>query len=299
MPADADGELRELLTRAGLGLHADALCGLARSSVRLHGEPGEPPGEGPGGSRLGGRPDLPQGFSWPEYDGAPHAFVAQIDLAEIHAFDADGILPARGLLSFFYDSQQSVWGFDPRETGASAVHYFPDSGELAPTAPPAGGEDPILAALGLREDTRSSPFPAVRLRPASERTYAPADSSEVDALGLTRDERLSYEEISAEAEEDPPIHRLLGHPEVIQGDMQLECQLVTNGRYCGDASGYTGDEAERLRPGAADWRLLLQIDSDDDAGMMWGDVGRIYFWMHRDALAQRRWDEAHLILQCG
>jgi hypothetical protein len=29
--------------------------------------------------------------------------------------------------------------------------------------------------------------------------------------------------------------------------------------------------------------LLLQVDSDDDAGMMWGD-GRIYYWIRRENL---------------
>jgi uncharacterized protein YwqG len=80
--------------------------------------------------------------------------------------------------------------------------------------------------------------------------------------------------------------------------MQLECQLVAHGLYCGDASGYEDPRAQALEPGATDWRLLLQIDSEEDAGMMWGDSGRIYYWMTRDALAGRRWDEAHMILQC-
>lgn len=51
--------------------------------------------------------------------------------------------------------------------------------------------------------------------------------------------------------------------------MELECQLVSNGIYCGDPSGYAGPEAARLKPGARDWSLLLQLDTDDDRGMMW------------------------------
>jgi uncharacterized protein YwqG len=81
--------------------------------------------------------------------------------------------------------------------------------------------------------------------------------------------------------------------------MQLECQLVTHGLYCGDATGYRDPRAETLRPGAADWRLLLQIDSDEHAGMMWGDVGRIYYWMREEDLAAAAWDTAWLILQCA
>jgi uncharacterized protein YwqG len=29
----------------------------------------------------------------------------------------------------------------------------------------------------------------------------------------------------------------------------------------------------------ANWRLLLQLDTDDAAGMKWGDVGTLYFWI--------------------
>lgn len=80
--------------------------------------------------------------------------------------------------------------------------------------------------------------------------------------------------------------------------MQLECQLVSHGLYCGDSSGYQDPRAAELEPGAVEWRLLLQIDSEDDAGMMWGDVGRIYYWMHRQDLANRNWEKARLCFQC-
>jgi uncharacterized protein YwqG len=32
--------------------------------------------------------------------------------------------------------------------------------------------------------------------------------------------------------------------------------------------------------------------------MMWGDVGRIYFWLTDEDLRARRWEEAWLVLQC-
>jgi uncharacterized protein YwqG len=54
-----------------------------------------------------------------------------------------------------------------------------------------------------------------------------------------------------------------------------------------------------LGAGAVQWRLLLQVDSDQDAGMLWGDVGRIYYWIRAQDLAARRLGQAWLILQCG
>lgn len=57
------------------------------------------------------------------------------------------------------------------------------------------------------------------------------------------------------------IHRLLGRPHPVQGDTQVECQVATNGLYCGDATGYEDPRAESLRDEAAEWRLLLQVVS--------------------------------------
>jgi uncharacterized protein YwqG len=80
--------------------------------------------------------------------------------------------------------------------------------------------------------------------------------------------------------------------------MQTEVQLVSHGLYCGNATGYNDPRAEELRAGASQWRLLLQIDSDDDTGMMWGDVGRIYYWIHERDLAAGVFENTWLILQC-
>jgi uncharacterized protein YwqG len=94
-------------------------------------------------------------------------------------------------------------------------------------------------------------------------------------------------------------HRLLGHPQLIHNPMELECQLASNGVYCGDAGGYQSDRAKILEQGAANWRLLLQIDTDEEGpGWMWGDVGRVYFWIKNQDLRRLRFADAWLIFQC-
>ena len=40
------------------------------------------------------------------------------------------------------------------------------------------------------------------------------------------------------------------------------------------------------------------IDSFDDIGMMWGDSGRLYWWIREADLAEGRWDATWLVLQC-
>jgi len=48
---------------------------------------------------------------------------------------------------------------------------------------------------------------------------------------------------------------------------------------------------------STDLCLLLRVDSDEAAGMMLGDVGRLYLWINRDDLAARRFDRATLEFQ--
>jgi uncharacterized protein YwqG len=234
-------------------------------------------------SRIGGDPDVPSDFTWPMYRDVPQSFVAQIDLAEVHSLPP-GVLPESGLLSFFYDSDQSVWGFDPAEVGASRVAYFGDHIALHSRASPV--EHPNYVGFDQRW-----------LRPKLDISFCPWESFDLETLGLSRDELFAYADVLST---DPsPIHRMLGHPSPVQGDMQLECQLVSSGLYCGNSSGYEDHRAASLRAGASDWRLLLQIDTDDDANMMWGDCGMLYWWMRDDDIRHGRWGRAHLILQCG
>ena len=55
-----------------------------------------------------------------------------------------------------------------------------------------------------------------------------------------------------------------------------------------------------LMTGSSDWRLLLQVDSSEsETGMMWGDLGRIYFWMRETDLRDGNWSSSWLVLQCG
>ena len=288
---DPDDDLRQQFDAAGLGPHTSTLLALRRPGVRLISRPSTEAGLELGRSRLGGRADLPAGFEWPIFQDAPLAFVAQIDLAQVHPFDVEGVLPSRGLLSFFYDADElGVWGFDPADRGGWAVVGTPPGVPLERRDHPAG----------VGEYSR---FPAAALSLQTEVRWAPEDSFDIEQVLPTREQRHAYAAVTGQdedaAEPDEPQHRLLGHPDPIQGDMQTECQLVTHGLYCGDPAAYTGARAEALVPGSGDWRLLLQIDSDDAAGMMWGDVGRLYYWIRHDRLVEQAWDETWLVLQCG
>ena len=279
----APADFRDQLERAGLGRWVDQLVALDLQSIRLGTQPFADQDTIPiGVSRLGGEPDLPEGTEWPAWRGTSLAFVAQIALGEMPAMPDPG-LPGAGLLSFFYEPEQRVWGFDPAERGAWRVMW--------------SGPEETLSRRAIPDRVpKGARYRAVRLVPAVEVSHVDFESDDLEALGLSPDEQLAYVEATESVES--MAHRMLGHPQTIQGDMRLECQLVSNGLYAGDTSAYEDPRAMELRPGAADWQLLLQVDSDPDARMMWGDGGRLYFWMTEDAIRRRDWDAAWMVLQC-
>jgi uncharacterized protein YwqG len=283
--SDAARAFGRRLEAVGLGRYAAQLQQLIRPAVRLRPAVMNDETAGLCQSRLGGQPDLPPSEAWPGYRRVPQSFIAQVNLAEVRPHDHGERLPPAGLLSFFYDSEQSVWGFDLADNEAWAVIYTESLEALVRRAFPDA----------LHERGR---FRAMRLWPEQVVTYPPLDSSDVAMLGMSSEEQEAYADL-VEEEDESPVHQFLGNPQPIQEDMQLECQLVSHGLNCGSPAGYNDPRAVDLRRGAVDWRLLLQIDSDDDVGMMWGDVGRIYYWMHRDSVRHRDWDKARLVLQCS
>jgi uncharacterized protein YwqG len=96
-----------------------------------------------------------------------------------------------------------------------------------------------------------------------------------------------------------PRHQIGGWPELIQGDMESECHLVSQGVRMGSPADHAATIKPGLEKGAEDWALLFQIDTDEDGpGWMWGDMGMIYFWIRRTDLATRDFSRVWLILQC-
>lgn len=89
------------------------------------------------------------------------------------------------------------------------------------------------------------------------------------------------------------------YPDQIQGDMMVECAMVSAGLYCGDATAYEDPRRPLFRKQACEWRLLLQVPSAESAGMMWGDAGCLYYWIREDDLRARRFERSWMILQCG
>jgi uncharacterized protein YwqG len=277
--------LRAAASRAGLASVSQDLAALAQPSIRLLSTPAAGAELAVGASRLGGQPDLPAGVAWPLLRGAPMAFIAQIALAALGPYDVQRALPPAGMLWFFYDAQQQTFGADPADRGGWHVLYRDADGAtplrpapFPPALPAAARYTPCT--LSARTELTLPQRPATELTPF---TWTPEQQSRYEALLATRE---------TPAERAVPHNRLLGHPDALGDDMRLECQLAANG-----VSSLDDPRVAALSPGAHAWRLLLQVDSDEHAGMRWGNNGLLYFWIERDALAARRFENVWLVLQ--
>jgi uncharacterized protein YwqG len=95
------------------------------------------------------------------------------------------------------------------------------------------------------------------------------------------------------------IHRFGGYPQEVQGEMELECQLVSHGIYCGGQEDYSDPRRAELEKSAADWQLIMQFDSEPDLlHWEWGDVGRLYFWAKKQDILAGNFESCWTILQC-
>ena len=275
------------------------LLELARPSVRLIARRTAHAPSGLGESRIGGTPDVPLGFEWPRWTPSkdlyefrqpwmsdspvPLGFIAQIDLSAIPRLDE--ALPDSGWLYFFYDRNCEPSGCDPADRGCCRIIYAnPDRSQLVRMEPPADAHGEFTADL-----CSIDAFPELTL------------PDNLAGIEYGTPEFESYYRLCDDltTSKCATSHRLLGHPQVIQSPMELECQLASNGIHCGGAVHFERAEARTLESGEVDWRLLLQIDTDEDGpGWMWGDVGRIYFWLKKQDLLSLRFDDAWLIFQC-
>jgi uncharacterized protein YwqG/signal recognition particle receptor subunit beta len=222
----------------------------------------------PGESRFGGEPDLPLGFEWPRYQKAPLTFLAQLRLADIAPHDKESRLPKTGWLTAFCETEEQDWVGAPDAKEACRLFYF----DAQPSA--------LVRHRTSHRPNRARPLPSARLRFAPGFTLAdpsadigpwPFNQTADDYIGLV-------EALRGQPPGQTTLHHLFGHAQLVQGDVRAECQPMKKGSKTDD------------------WVLVLQIDSDDLPGWMWGDAGILYFLMTKADLAARKFSEACAVI---
>jgi hypothetical protein len=252
---------RALIQAEGLGQHLAAIEPLARRAVRLCVRPDA--ADATGGSRLGGTPDLPPDLQWPRHKEQALTFLAQLDLTALGPLLPEGTLPAGHLFVFA----------PPVLTGAG-TYADQQALVLHSEAAPRAHQGPV-PVTGL------DPFPSCPLQFAGYDDIPELDASPLnDVLDAAASDRYCGIRSYLSFGDEPASHKVLGHPDPIQGPVEEDCEHL------------------EPQPGGSPWRVLLQVDSDERLGMMWGDAGRLYFCLREDDLANRRFNRVVAVMQC-
>lgn len=217
-------------------------------------------------SRLGGRPDLPAGFIIPMHGEIPLTYLAQVDLAEFASAFPASPLPKHGRLLFFYNQQDSPWGHEDNDRGSGAIFHLEKPSDGIPTA---------LGSSVIPVSFEVVPVPEIDDQ-VEDRMYELRRT-------LSGDAQKRFDVLINSGTEALEVSRLLGYPATIQGNMTSE--------LCAASRSYG-------LPEESEWRLVLQLDSEEELGWCWGDAGLLYFWVPAEDLAAARFDRCWVVLQC-
>jgi uncharacterized protein YwqG len=240
-----------------------------------------------GSSRMGGSPDLPLGIAWPTWDGRPLDFLLQLDLAEIPRKWGGDDLPESGWLYFFYDIDRNPWGFDvSHRYGWRVLFYDGDRKNLGRCKRP-DNVDPQLRSCGLTF------FQGIYVNWPSLQ----------DEKSLSDLRSLDKHEGFVEAILEIFGHQITGRTHGCQSryeGMQEECQEASHGIFqCdGQCRVFDHKKAEKIKAGITNWRFLLEVRSDDNAGLEWNAYGTLYFWIREDDLRNSDFHNVWALFQC-
>lgn len=244
----------------------------------------------------------------------PMTLLAQINLADVHPRDAEKELPERGMLYFFYDPVPEVTWFSQSvgdgRPGIMKVLFEP--GDVS-------GLKRMEWPTALKEEFRFSECP---LTFKSEKMLPNDDDFSVYAMDSTDGNvRLAppenYEEIVAslgihsqtgrfekhDRTGEPFLH-LLGYADLVQAPIAPELE----GTFHAAQKGIPMEAGtDWLLDGAAEWVLLFQFDSIYEekitrrtgSELCLDDAGRLFFYLRREDLKNRRFDRTLMVLQCG
>ncbi|MDR3228764.1 MAG: DUF1963 domain-containing protein [Puniceicoccales bacterium] len=278
-------DIRDKISGINGGKYFAGLEPLLQEFIRLHLHRVQEKKIGIGQTKVGGRPDLPKQTAWPQEENPENrsglmAFIAQINLAEIAPFDTDNFLPKSGMLYFFYSVKAGAWGNHAEDRDKFKVIYFE-------------GNTSDLERREFPEALNAeSRFKAAKV--IFRREVGPPSADHKFFENIDEDDS---EELTEILFEDERINKMFGCADIIQDGMESLCLEVADSIFAEHGAGEKSSDEEKNC-----WRLLLQIDSNEEGienGMMWGDVGRLYFWIKEEHLRQRQFEKSWIILVCG
>jgi uncharacterized protein YwqG len=324
--------LHARLMGAGLERVANDIIRLAMPSIRMNCRRATEQAELPlGCSKLGGGPDLRSGQSWPAWQGSPPmAFIGQVNLADIAAHDEEGHLPHSGLLSFFCAIDGTAAGLMIGDSSSWMVSHF--DGDLAtlvrlppppelpeslhfpactatfsrePTLP--DSESREILGLGLSETERSA---YIGVKTGADANYESAFNHHLlgypDCLG---ESPFIPGYLKAHGIPHPYTISLEGRkldPNEVQGSREESMRVWQELQHRKEEVlrqwGERSEEWSRQRldiqhKAEAEWRLLLQVYSNEEADMDFGGGGVLHFCIPKEALSRRDFGQVWVEMQ--
>jgi hypothetical protein len=240
---------------------------------------------------LGGQPRLPGSAEWPTWEGhGPLSYIGAVDCAALRAVPLDIALPQAGVLLFFYfdgqldDGRAVVYPEEPETLAGARVLYLRPGQAASPRECPAGlapyelvelAAEPVVTFPGFEHPDLQAAFraPGQGLRSFLDHP--------VNGEAFTR--ALSRRRAG-------PCHQVGGYATPVQGPVECEAAVAALG------GGEPGDD--ELLAEQARWSLLVQVDSDERAGMMWGDAGTLYWLCRRAGMTGSHLPETTFTWQC-
>lgn len=227
-----------------------------------------------GCSKVGGLPHANEGFMWPKYQGNPLEFIAQLNLADLEGSN----LPNTGILLFFYAN--GVWTDKKDHKDFIRVIHIQDMRNLEVKEPEYEYKKRLFGLL--KPKVIPQIFDEYGIRFCNGDSLPDLDNTDTNpslAIFYNDDELLdSYCDLKWGLSEQAVL-QIGGYPNPVQ--------------YDGIAAG----AATIMGKGSAnDWQLLLEVDSK--LGFMWGDAGRLYFYVHKDDLKAEKFCDVWMEFQC-
>jgi len=204
-----------------------------------------PPDKSQMKSHFGGDPFFEQGETWPTVDGKPLSFICQFYDLEGQFFP-DGVK----LVQFFFDQEELA--FETDDQGWLVKVYSDTSKDKSEfLEKPAGLEKSKYCEVSF-EPTKSLPRWEEIDRHGDQASKLSCVLNEGEPWG-------AYDSVVTKlAGEHEEGSQIGGYPMWIQGD---ETPNTSDGKVM---------------------KLFFQIDSEEKAGLMWGDVGLIYIFFDPD-----------------
>ncbi len=275
LPYDEPKLIDRLIDLHGLARRRDAIHNIVRPAILLRTKKSPEAKIPPGSTKIGGRPDLPAATPWPSYrDGKPLAFLAQIDFGEIAKLTTpiEG-LPSDGLLSLF-----SVWGWmdegagDPQTPSDETERTQEDHGwTVALHTPPRAKLERLKTPRGVNAFPAAAVEPTAILSLPNHRLEPP-----LAALGWTDEEFERFDEMQSR-------YRLIQMSHFLGSSDSLASHHLLGG-YALFQQQFPEEVVEKGLP------MLLQIGTDRNSKMGWGDGGELTFYADAKALSSGRFE---------